>query len=251
MKTSNRILIGLAAFLIVSLSSFIIAGKMSLTSLSPMDAVEASGVINKETRNVDDFTGVSASAGIKVYLTQGAKKVEVEADANIMEYVKTEVRNGTLRVGYKNNKGINNKSTTKVYVSTPEITNLGASSSGDIIGESALNVKDITLQASSSGDIKIEMSAGRVEAGVSSGGSIHLSGSGSFIDASASSGGNLYGYDFEVENADAGASSGGNVKLNVKNKLEAGASSGGHIKYKGNASAREKESSGGRVIHVN
>lgn len=251
MKTSNRILIGLAAFLIIAMSSFMIAGKVSLTSMSPLDSVEGSGIMKKETRSVDDFTGVHTSAGIHVYLTQGAKSVEVEADENVLEYVKTEVRNGVLKVGYKSNKGINTKSKTKVYVSTPEIDNLSASSSGNIAGQSALRVGDITLQASSSGDIKVEMSARKVEAGVSSGGGINLTGSGTSMDANASSGGHLYGYDFSVDTAEAGASSGGHIQLTVNNQLNAGASSGGSIKYKGSATAKERESSGGRVRHVN
>jgi urease beta subunit len=50
-------------------------------------------------RTVEAFHGVDISAGVIVDFTQGNdRKVEVIADADKMQYVKTKVENGILKV---------------------------------------------------------------------------------------------------------------------------------------------------------
>lgn len=61
---------------------------------------KGNGNIATDTRSVtDDFTRVSASEGLAVYVTQADEfSIEVEADENIIDLIATDIKNGRLRV---------------------------------------------------------------------------------------------------------------------------------------------------------
>jgi hypothetical protein len=55
-------------------------------------------VVKKE-RSTGSFTGIKVSTGIDVFLKQtGNESIVVEADENLHEYIKTEIRDGVLNV---------------------------------------------------------------------------------------------------------------------------------------------------------
>ena len=135
----------------------------------------------------------------------------------------------------------------KVYVSMDVINSLTTSSAGDIIGESAMEVDDIELIASSAGDISLELNAKSVNADCSSAGDINLEGKAGYLKATASSAGDLNAGDLKVKEAKVSASSSGSIMVNVSDKLYARASSSGDVRYTGDAEVDAKASSVGRV----
>ncbi len=208
--------------------------------------VKAEGPIVKKERSIGEFSGIDVSTGINVYLTQGqSSKLTVEAEENLHDYIQTEVKGDVLHVFTKVNiKGSKSK---KVYVSMDVINSLTTSSAGDIIGESAMEVDDIELIASSAGDISLELNAKSVNADCSSAGDINLEGKAGYLKATASSAGDLNAGDLKVKEAKVSASSSGSIMVNVSDKLYARASSSGDVRYTGDAEVDAKASSVGRV----
>ena len=91
---------------------------------------------------------ISKSIAVMLY------SVSVENDDNLLQYVVTEVKNGTLNVYYKDGYSINNDHA-KVYVTVPSLDKLGVSGSGDITTQGILkNSKQIEMNVSGSGSIK-------------------------------------------------------------------------------------------------
>ncbi len=209
--------------------------------------VKADGPVVKKERKLGKIEGIKTSTGIDVLLTQGNDKyMAVEAEENLHEHIKTEVKEGVLhvytKVNIKGSKGM------KVYVTTKTINKLSASSAGDIIGETAIESDELEIKASSAGDIKLKVKANMIKASASSSGDIMLAGKANFIDASASSSGDIKAKGLTVSEAKAKASSSGDVHVTVTDKLYAKASSSGDVMYYGDPKVEKKESSGGSVI---
>ena len=61
---------------------------------------KGNGVVVEETREItEEFTVVSASEGIDVFVTQGSDfDISVEADENIMDLIGTDIKNGKLKI---------------------------------------------------------------------------------------------------------------------------------------------------------
>jgi len=203
-------------------------------------------VVAIESRDVyEEFTEVSASEGIDVYVTQGeAFSIEVEGEENIIELIGTDIKNGKLKVHAIENIG---RATKRVNVSLPEITALYASSGADLVSKNTIRANKVSLDASSGGGIKVAVAAEEVQADASSGADIRLEGEATMLYADASSGADIKARDLEVRTCHADASSGADISVNVSGSLIADASSGADISYIGDANVEKKKSVSGSV----
>lgn len=219
-----------------------------LASVSCIDGqffrtVRGNGDVISKDRAASFFNGVKVSSGVDVELSQGDKEsITVEADESLHDYIVTEVKNNVLHV-YTDNVSIRDAEKKLVHVTIREVSSLKTSSAGDITGMTPLKGESIDLDASSAGDISIELNAKYVDIDISSSGNIRLSGEAEKINADLSSAGDLEAYDFVVREADVNASSAGNAKINVTEKLAARASSAGDILYRGNPKSVDARSS--------
>lgn len=215
---------------------------------SACTGISGSGNIVKETRNVGDFTGISASVSTEVEVRIGATiSVVVEADDNIISLVETEVQNGILKIGLESNTSTNNTHI-KVIVTAPYLSEITASSSADVTVVDLLRYDgNLKLEATSSASIKVKVNTSNIEAKVSSSGSIQLSGNATTADFSANSSGDIAAFKLECETVAASASSSGDIEVYALKNLKAKASSSGSITYKGNANVEKEISSSGSV----
>ena len=207
---------------------------------------KGNGQVVEETRKVtEDFTVVSASEGLDVFVTQDQDfSITVEGDENIIDLIGTDIRDGKLKIHAIENIG---RATKKVYVSLPEITALKSSSGADLIAQNVINTEKIELDASSGSDLRVELVASEVSADASSGAGIKVSGKADILYADASSGSDIRARELMTKKCDADASSGADITVNVSESLVADASSGADIRYTGEASVQTKKSVSGSV----
>jgi hypothetical protein len=137
----------------------------------------------------------------------------------------------------------------RVYVTMKNITSLGTSSAGDIIGETPVKGSDIDISVSSAGNIKLEIFARVLEVSISSSGDVSLSGEAESLNADLSSAGDLDAYNLKVKDADISVSSAGDARVYVTEKLKARASSAGDISYQGDPKNVDAHSSSAGGIH--
>ncbi len=205
-------------------------------------------MLPESERNEGSFTGVKASSGIDVYLTQGdAESVTVEADENLHEYIITEVKGDVLHVYTDVN--IRDAEKKRVYVTMKNINSVATSSAGDIYGESPIKTDELKLSASSAGDIKLEVYAKEVKVSISSSGDITLKGETDELEADLSSAGDLNAYELKAREANISVSSAGDADIYASEKITAHASSAGDINYKGDPKYVDAHTSSAGGIH--
>lgn len=201
-----------------------------------------------ETREItEEFTEVSASEGLMVYVTQSKDfHIEVEADENIIDLIATDIKNGKLRVHVLENIG---NATKKIHVTLPEVTALKVSSGAHLRSESIVTSQRLAVVGSSGARIQVELAVNDLDIDASSGANLNLSGNADRSKVDVSSGGNINAKDLQTKVCNADASSGGNVKIQVSESLTADASSGGNISYSGDPKVQKKKSVSGSVHH--
>ncbi len=155
--------------------SYDISGLGDLTSrdnpslkFSPSDSLEVSkersetiygsGNVSAEERPVSGFDRVSLTGIGDVYITQGEEEsLTVEADDNLMEYIETEVRGGTLVLGFTGvgrNKDVEPTEPIKFNLTMKDVSGLDITGAGDIRARS-LAVDDLEFAISGAGDIDV------------------------------------------------------------------------------------------------
>lgn len=189
--------------------------------------VKGSGVAASEKRDESEFKSVDVGGVFQVEITaQKDYSVEVSADDNLLQYIKTEVEGDTLKISTE--KRINSQTPIIVRISAPNIEHVDASGASKVTVNGLKNSK---FGLDTSGASKVDLS------GETASLTIDVSGA-SKIDAE-----NLI-----AARANVGASGASKVTLNASEELIADASGASKISYAGNPKNVEKKSSGASSV---
>lgn len=205
-----------------------------------------------ELREVSAFNGIYVSSGIDLFLTQGkSQEVRVEAEAELVGKIITQVENGVLKISIKDkmNWNLGWNQMRRVYVTFVDLHELNASAGSDVFSQNPFSLKEIKISSSSGSDVQIDdLSAEYVSVVTSSGADAGVSGKTVKMFADASSGSDLDCSELVAEECEVKASSGSDALVHATRSIRAHASSGGDVHYTGNPAQRDvNESSGGEV----
>jgi Putative auto-transporter adhesin, head GIN domain len=211
--------------------------------------IHGNGVIKTEEKPVAAFKEVEASGDIKLIVSQGdLKPVKLEGDENILTYIEVIQEGEKIIIKTKDDVNLIPSGDLSVYVSSPNYRSIEVSGSSDIIGQNKITSNDeLELQASGAGDIKMELDAPKVTAGISGSGSINLKGQARDLSIDLSGAGHAYCYELLTENTTVTISGAGSAQVYASVKLNAEVSGAGNINYKGNASVSQQISGAGSV----
>lgn len=206
------------------------------------DSVTGNGEVTKEERNPGIYTGIKVSGGIDVYLTQGEpSKVEVEADKNLLEWIKTEVNGSVLHIYTE--KNIRMAKSKKVYLTTRLIESIDISSAGDVNGTNPIKGEKLSVDMSSAGDLRIEVHVEELEISISSAGNAYFAGHTGTLRAELSSAGDLNAFDLEAARGDVSVSSAGSARVYITDEARFRSSSAGDIDFRGDPKILEMHTS--------
>lgn len=235
---------------IVHITKAVIAVVLSLLCLScgfDFRTVDGTGNVATKQRTVQEtFTSVSASGGLDVVIEQGNQQsVTVEADENLHEHIKTEVKDGELRISSDANIGNGTKTITVVL---PTIESITSEASAAITSKNSFKGDSMKLSSSSGSSIEVSLTGRNVACETSSGSSIEVAGQTENLETNCSSGGSINAKGLKAVNVRCDASSGGEITVNPTKNLTADASSGGSVHYLNTPSQIKKKSSSGGVV---
>ncbi len=197
------------------LSFALICAMLSLLSCSK-ERISGNGATIIETRNIRNFTAISASGSTNVYIIQGtAFKVEVKGFSNLMPYYETRLLNNTLHVGYKKNVNIKNDNI-EVYLTLPVLNSLALTGSGSITTTGSFN-GNTDFNATVSGSGNMHFSSGTTQ---------------NFYSKAVGSGG-IYMLNMIADNADATIIVSGKTEITANSRLKVKIIGSGKLCYRG------------------
>ncbi|MFH4964065.1 head GIN domain-containing protein [Gaetbulibacter sp. M235] len=196
--------------------------------------VKGNGNVQIENRTLNQsFNAIKTSQGLDVYLTQGDEEsIIIEADENLHNLIKTEVKDNELHIYLEKNIGY--ASSKKIMVTFKDISKITSTSGSDVISTNTINAENLELNSSSGSDMKLDLNTITLHCNSSSGSDLKLSGKTQKLIAEASSGSDIKAADLIAESSQVKATSGADITVNTAKELTADANSGGDIKYYGN-----------------
>lgn len=212
------------------------------------ETVYGNGSVVTEDRHADSFNRLKVSCGLDVFITQGEKEsIKVIADENLLEYIKTEIFDNTLKIYTDAN--IRHAKSKEVHLVYKQLREIDISSAGDVEGTNRMKADDLDLDLSSAGDLVLDVEATSINCNISSAGDARLSGTVDELDADLSSAGDLNAWDLVARKARVNASSAGNARICATEEVDLNASSAGDIYYTGDPKIiNTNKSSAGSII---
>jgi hypothetical protein len=219
--------VGFIIFLFALAIGLSFAGSSSFGSFKIFSGVKGSGISQSEIRNVSDFKSIDASGIVNVEVSsQKDFSVEVQADDNLLQYIKTEVSGDTLKI-YSEGR-ISPKTRITVKISMPEIDGVEVSGVSNTV---VSDVKGDSLKLEASGASKIK-----------------ISGEAKSLESNASGASGIDAENLKVEDAEIEASGASNTTVSASNNVEAHASGASHIYYTGEPKDVSSSKSGASSI---
>ena len=232
----------------------LIVGVMLVSLLAAscvVKTIEGSGDIETETRQVSGFDSIELSHMGDVYLTQGETEgLTVRADDNLLEYIVTEVVNGTLKLGVKREAAMAILRPTEPIVfevDFRELSGLAVSGSGSFEA-SSLETEHLVMAISGSGDITIAgLVATELRTAISGSGKATLEGEARSQSIAVSGSGRYRARELLTSEGSVDVSGSGVVELNATDHLEVGISGSGTVRYLGEPTIDEDISGSGSL----
>jgi hypothetical protein len=209
--------------------------------------VRGSGKLVTEPREVKDFNRVSLSGSGEVILTQGdGGSLTIETDRNVMQYITSEVRGGTLTLGTKSGTLVR-PTRLKFALRVKDLDGLSVSGSGDIVAE-RFDTDRLEIVVSGSGKVRIDaLTAQEAEVRISGSGDVELAGQVTEQDVTISGSGKYRGGDLRSETTAVTISGSGDATLWATESLEARITGSGSASYYGDPETDVSRTGSGRV----
>lgn len=213
--------------------------------------VKGSGDLITEARPASNFDRIALSGSGEVIVTQGgSESLSIETDDNVMKYIKTEVDNGTLKLGFEEGYYSISPSHLVFHVSVDDLAGLTISGSGDIESEK-LDTSLLDVTVSGSGDIQItDLAASDVKATISGSGEVFLAGNVELQDLNISGSGKYFSGDVCSKTVKVTISGSGNVTICVLETLNSNISGSGSVNYYGQPSINSQSSGSGSLNNL-
>jgi hypothetical protein len=195
-----------------------------------LKAQNASGNVISRDFPVEEFTGIALSEPIDYILLQGDKNlVKIETDDNLMDRVKTEVKNGILTVDTRDIRG---SSSLKVTIQVKELESIAISGAASLKSENTLKSPELKIDASGAADIKLDVEATELVSDLSGAANLKLSGNAIHHTVKASGAADLKAADLQTSTTEVHMTGASNAKVEAKDKLSGSLSGISDVKYK-------------------
>ena len=193
-------------------------------------AIEGSGKVITELRNLPAFTGIDLRNTANVYVSQGEiQEIKIEAEDNIVPLLLTEIKNDELIIYCKDD--IHTKRVINIYITVKNLCLMELSGSGSMVARSQFNCDHMNIRLSGSGDIKANVIAKSLKATLSGSGNMELAGSSAESDLRISGSGDMNAQLMKSFTSSISISGSGNSKVDVANDLTVNISGSGNVFY--------------------
>jgi hypothetical protein len=211
--------------------------------------LNGNGKVQTQTRNLSEFKGINASGGYTIEITQGAtESIRLEADENLLDHIKTEVKNGVLHI--YNNRGMSTSNGLKAYVTIKELNKIDISGGVKVTGTSTFKTNAMDIDLSGGSKVRLALDVKNLKADMSGASKLELSGkaASAFLELSGAS--QADAKELEAKNVKVEASSASRVKVHAVETLAISASGASAVYYKGSPNISPVTSSAARISRL-
>jgi len=262
-------------------------------NFAPFITVESmkNGTEITEKREVSKFTAIDASSSFKITVKKGdTESLSITADESLMPYLRSEVKNGVLKLYYKDHTRVGKISTPEVQITMRNLEKVALSGVcsmdckdvfqpnnfiADLSGISRLKIEvnpkgnltcdlsgasnlDIVASASKAiidisgtGKMTLKLNAPKATFDLSGSSNIKVSGKSESAIFDVSGIAKINAFDYELKKANIDISGSSQIEVNASDELAVDASGISAVYYKGRPSFKSIETSGvSKIKHV-
>ncbi|WP_418514067.1 head GIN domain-containing protein [Corallibacter sp.] len=213
--------------------------------------VKGNGKMTTVTRTTASYDGVYCGGFMDFELVKGKEgSIIIEGEENLIDYIITEVKDNKLIVKTKKNVNLKTSINKSIKITIPfeEINLVSLTGSGDLWTKDVLDVSDLKVSLTGSGDINLTSKNKTLESHLTGSGDIIFKGSTKNLKVMISGSGDVNASKLISDNTVVAISGSGDVSVVSNESLKAHVSGSGDIEYSGNPKKEETKVAGSGSI---
>lgn len=247
MKTSNKILLGALALILILITTSIIIFSRGL-HWEGSGRSELSGKKVEEQREVPLFNKLKVEGNIHVYYTQGlAGKMLIKADSSLMADFRSEVNDSELHL-YSKRRG-RSRSKVEVFITADSINKVTANAGGIFKTVQAIKVNQFNSIGNAGGILNVNGEFFNLSMEMNAGAIGDFSGSCENIKVDSNAGAIVNAEKMIAKNGTVSSNAGAITNIFVTGELSVFASTGSIVKCQGNPTMKKVEVSTGAMFN--
>ena len=215
----------------------------------------SSGLIRPETgetitvwRTATGYDKLEVARAMKVVVKYGqTDSIKLEVSEGFLEYIKTEVVGGTLRVYIDESVDISNLRANDVTITVQELTRISCTGASSVEGTDTLYTEDLTIVATGASSIEAFFGANKMNVTFSGASFGTLGGAVDRIDVDITESSHLLAFGLDSREAFAVLSGSSSFQITCSELLDVKASGASIVLYRGNPGVRSELTGGSEV----
>jgi hypothetical protein len=209
-----------------------------------------SGKIVNESRSVSGFNQIDLNGAGELIITQGnSESLTIQADDNLMPFIKTNVNNNKLTISFDNTMPFPTQSL-KIYITVKDINSINTSGSGKITSNN-LKANNLTINVNGAGEGNLNnLNAQILKIIISGAGKMTLSGNVNEQNINISGAGEYNAGNLTSKITSISINGAGRSTVKVSDILNAMINGGGEIKYIGNPKVTQQINGAGNIEQI-
>lgn len=217
-------------------------------AVGPVAALQGSGNVKSESRDVHDFDRVEVAGAGTLTITEGtAEALTIQAEDNLLPHIGSAVRGHTLTLAPVPGSSLAPTKPIQYDLTVKQLRAIQVSGASDATATS-LHADQLDLDVSGAGRVQaLRVTSSALTVHLSGSGTVTVSGQAARQSVSVSGAGKYEAADLASQQATVDVSGAGSSAVNVSEHLRATASGAGHVTYTGSPSVQQEVSGAGGV----
>lgn len=209
-----------------------------------------SGNVINESRSSSGFNQIDLNGAGELIITQGNNEsLTIEAENNLMQYIKTGVSNNKLSITFDNKMPVPTKGI-KFYITVKDLSDISISGSGKIVSNN-LNVNGLNININGAGEGDLSnFNAQTLKIIISGAGKMNIAGAVNEQSINISGAGDYNANSLTSKTASISINGGGRAVVRVSDALNTVINGGGQISYIGNPEITQQINGAGDIRQI-
>ncbi len=229
---------------------------LTLTVLVSVNAqrgkkVKGNGNVVTIERTTGDYDGLRVGGFYEVKLVEGTEgKITLSGEDNLLEYIETEVKGGTLTIKSRDNMQLKVSNGERILITIPveEIDAIRLSGSGKLYATTTLKADSFKVHTSGARNAELLLNVSNLKIISSGSSNIKLGGSTEKLNITSSGSSSLNAYNLKATDAEITSSGSSDIRLAVTDVLRTKSSGSSNIRYRGNPSKEYAKTTGSSSV---
>lgn len=213
---------------------------ITLLSFSTSNASVICNEINGTKTITESFTHIEIDGAFTVIINQGNKEnVVIESENSMMPYIKSSVKNNTLKIKLKTGIGTKNIEEIKLHITIKSLESLKLSGFINLETSKQINLEELILKCSGAVKGALNSNTKLLTCKTSSFSEIELLGSTDNLKINKTDASSVDAFKLKAKTVNIKSTGFGKVNVSVKNSLSVKSNGATEIKYSGNPEITE------------